>query len=234
MAPKLLAIAALALRATTVCPANPACPANNGCVNNISGVKFQIACGTDYYGGDLIRAETSTIGDCMQACAAAPLCVAASYVGNSCYMKQTLTGAQPNPNVVGIAITSKKTTITDQGKKPRKACPTNFACPTDNDCSFTSGSRTLVVTCSNDFYGFDYGSVWADNLQACTQACAADSKCEAASFAGGSGPGFCYLKSTMGPANVNENVNSLVPSSTATYLPQQLALQLEQCSKPVL
>lgn len=47
---------------------------------------------------------------------------------------------------VGIAIVSKKTTVTDEGKKPRKACPANFACPTDNDCAFTSGGRTLVLT----------------------------------------------------------------------------------------
>lgn len=59
MAPQLLALAALALRATTMCPVSPACPDNNGCVNNIKGVKFQVACGTDYYGGDLIRAEVS-------------------------------------------------------------------------------------------------------------------------------------------------------------------------------
>lgn len=59
MAPQLLALAALALRATTICPANPTCPANNGCINNINGVKFQVACGTDYYGGDLTRAEVS-------------------------------------------------------------------------------------------------------------------------------------------------------------------------------
>lgn len=59
MAPQLLALAALALRATTMCPADPTCPANSGCVTNIKGVKFQVACGTDYYGGDLIRAEVS-------------------------------------------------------------------------------------------------------------------------------------------------------------------------------
>ncbi|XP_014551078.1 hypothetical protein COCVIDRAFT_113851 [Bipolaris victoriae FI3] len=209
MAPQLLALAALALRATTMCPVSPACPDNNGCVNNIKGVKFQVACGTDYYGGDLIRAETSTIGECMQACATNTLCVAASYVGNSCYLKSTLTGAQSNSNVVGIAITSKKTTVTDEGKKPRKACPSNFACPTDNDCSFTSGGRTLVLTCSNDFYGFDYGNVFVENLQACTQACAADTNCEAASFNGGAGSGYCYLKNTMGPSNANSNVNSV-------------------------
>ncbi|EMD65264.1 hypothetical protein COCSADRAFT_35344 [Bipolaris sorokiniana ND90Pr] len=209
MAPQLLALAALALRATTMCPADPTCPANSGCVTNIKGVKFQVACGTDYYGGDLIRAETSTIGECMQACAAASLCVAASYVGNSCYMKKTLTAAISKSDSVGIAIISKKTTITDQGKKPRKACPVNFACPTDNDCAFTSGGRTLVLTCSNDFYGFDLRSLYVDSLEACTQACAADADCEAASFTGGAGSGQCYLKNTMGPSNVNDNVNSV-------------------------
>lgn len=61
MAPQLLALAALALRATTVCPADPTCPTNSGCVNNIKGVKFQVACGTDYYGGDLIRAEVISL-----------------------------------------------------------------------------------------------------------------------------------------------------------------------------
>lgn len=126
-------------------------------------------------------------------------------------------------NVVGIAITSKKTTVTDEGKKPRKACPANFACPTDNDCSFTSGGRTLVLTCSNDFYGFDYGNVFVENLQACTQACAADTNCEAASFNGGAGSGYCYLKNTMGPSNANSNVNCRFREFPSMNFPLTLA-----------
>ena len=61
-----------------------------------------------------------------------------------------------------------------------------------------------------DYYGGDFANQYAENLEACTQACAASTECVAASFVGGKGAGTCYLKSTRNNGDVNDNVNGIL------------------------
>ncbi|KAH6618431.1 hypothetical protein C7974DRAFT_474292 [Boeremia exigua] len=80
MAPALVQAAALALRASTIiCPASPQCPLNDGCLFSTNGVLLEVSCATDYYGGDLQLAPTSTLAGCMKACSSTNGCVAVSY-----------------------------------------------------------------------------------------------------------------------------------------------------------
>ena len=88
-----------------------------------------------------------------------------------------------------------------------QVCPASFTCPENNGCSYTDGSRTLTLSCGVDFYGGDFANQYAANLQACTQACAGDAQCVAASFVGGKGAGTCYLKSTKNGGSSNDNVD---------------------------
>jgi hypothetical protein len=62
MAPALLHVAALALRASTIvssCPALPTCPQDDKCTFGANNDVFQVSCGTDFYGGDLVLSQVS-------------------------------------------------------------------------------------------------------------------------------------------------------------------------------
>ncbi|KAI4649869.1 uncharacterized protein J4E79_009715 [Alternaria viburni] len=63
-------------------------------------------------------------------------------------------------------------------------------------------------SCGVDFYGGDFANQYAANLQACTQACAGDAQCVAASFVGGKRDGTCYLKSTKNGGSSNDGVDA--------------------------
>lgn len=72
---------------------------------------------------------------------------------------------------------------------------------------YTEDSRSLTLACSTDYYGGDLGSQYAASLSACTQACAENTQCVAASFVGGDGGGQCYLKDVANSPNTNDNVD---------------------------
>lgn len=115
-------------------------------------------------------------------------------------------------NVIGIAVTSRDTSTPTPGSG-QQTCPAGFGCPANNGCSYTAGSRTLVLSCGTDFYGGDYANQYAEGLEACTQACAADTQCAAASFVGGTGAGTCYLKGVKNGGSINDNVNGTLNKS---------------------
>ncbi|KAF2631446.1 hypothetical protein BU25DRAFT_407097 [Macroventuria anomochaeta] len=117
----------------------------------------------------------------------------------------------------------------------QQICPASFTCPENDGCSYTDSSRTLTLTCGVDFYGNDSDNQYSESLEACTQACATNTKCAAASFVGGKGAGPCYLKGTKNAASINDNGNvvyivtasvqssSIIPSSSATSSPSASA-----------
>jgi hypothetical protein len=75
--------------------------------------------------------------------------------------------------------------------------------------------KALTLTCGTDFYGGDLSSQYAGSLQECTQACASNADCVAASFTGGKGPGYCYLKSQKNGASNNDYVDGMSLSYSA-------------------
>jgi hypothetical protein len=113
-----------------------------------------------------------------------------------------------SPNVVGVAVISRdaSTTPAPTPNAPT-TCPASFTCPENNGCSYTDGSRTLTLACGIDFYGGDFTNQYAASLEACTQACADNAQCAAASFVGGKGAGRCYLKNTKNSGTENDGVD---------------------------
>lgn len=63
------------------------------------------------------------------------------------------------------------------------------------------------MSCGVDFYGGDIDNMYAESLEACTQFCAGNKDCAAASYVGGKGAGHCYLKGTKNGANANDGVD---------------------------
>lgn len=84
------------------------CPAFNNCIYpaGASGLRqkpFVIACGYDYYGGDMSYVAARDAAICLNACALQGNCVAISYVETTqtCYLKNNLQSGVTNPNVIG-------------------------------------------------------------------------------------------------------------------------------------
>jgi hypothetical protein len=124
-------------------------------------------------------------------------------------MRRYLLTELGSANVIGVAVSSREApTVTTPVSTPQ-TCPESFTCPDNDGCSYTDGSRTLVLSCAMDFYGGDFANQYAESLGACMQSCAANTECVAASFVGGKGAGTCYLKSTKNSGNINDSVNGL-------------------------
>ena len=113
-------------------------------------------------------------------------------------------------NVIGVAVISRDISTTPTpAPDASQVCHASFTCPENNGCSCTDGSRTLILSCGIDFYGGDFANQYAASLQACTQACAGDAQCVAASFVGGKRDGTCYLKSTKNGGSSNDGVDGM-------------------------
>lgn len=114
--------------------------------------------------------------------------------------------------MIGVAVTSGKASP-PVPNNDKQTCPASFSCPENNGCSYTDGIRTLVLSCGVDFYGGDYANQYANSLKACTQACASNTRCVAASFVGGKDAGTCYLKGTKKPGNIDYKINGKLSES---------------------
>ncbi|GAB7350627.1 hypothetical protein MBLNU459_g1190t1 [Dothideomycetes sp. NU459] len=89
--------------AATLCPSYD----NQIWVDPSSSNKYQINCGTDYYGGDLKMVYVSSLQACIAACATTAKCIDVSMSGQACYMKSTLTAAVSNSGVNAAKLVSQ-------------------------------------------------------------------------------------------------------------------------------
>ncbi|KAF2999426.1 hypothetical protein E8E13_007443 [Curvularia kusanoi] len=195
------------LRAVGPCPANPTCPQDDQCTIDyaVNGVTEQISCGTDMYGGDLRVVQAATLAICMRQCSISPGCVGAAYrTDNNCYLKDSLTRTEANPNVTAIRVTGGT-----PSQPPPALCPTGYSCPEDDGCSTTNGARTLKLQCGVDYYGGDLDNIPTNTIEACSQACLANPECVAASFVGGKLNGVCYMKRTKEAQTDTSSVDGL-------------------------
>ncbi|KAF3045633.1 hypothetical protein E8E12_010847 [Didymella heteroderae] len=193
------------------CPSSVICPENDGCTyfSFFQGfTRLQVNCGVDFYGGDYNIGRTSTLESCMQACAREQQCIGLSYVGLNCYLKNTSTSAEPNANVVGVTVVSRGAT---SANPVDVVCPDTYTCPDNDGCTFRNSDldRAFTLSCGVDYYGGDFAGTDAASLLDCSRVCAADERCVAASFAGGSGSGRCYLKDRNNGVSPNDFVDAI-------------------------
>ncbi|KAF2483092.1 hypothetical protein BDY17DRAFT_141246 [Neohortaea acidophila] len=81
----------------------------SGSYTDSDGVSYTVACGTDFYGGDLTHVEGASFESCFAACDNTSGCVAFSWVGQNgthvgpgdCYLKSTLEQGDSNSAVDG-------------------------------------------------------------------------------------------------------------------------------------
>lgn len=79
------------------------CPTYNGSVytDSTTGYKFQVACNTDFAGGDMGMTYVSSLAGCISACASTKGCVDVALSGVACYMKNTLNAGSTNSAIQG-------------------------------------------------------------------------------------------------------------------------------------
>lgn len=118
-----------------------------------------------------------------------------------------LTDSTASDNVIGVALIEAAASTPSTSSAP-STCPATYTCPENNGCIVRgSNNRAFTLACNNDFYGGDFRNFYASSYQACTQTCADDVDCIAASYVGGTGAGTCYLKSKNNGPSINDNVD---------------------------
>jgi hypothetical protein len=113
-------------------------------------------------------------------------------------------------NVIGVSVITRESTGASTPATPQM-CPSSYTCPENDGCTFKGADlRHFTLSCGVDFYGGDLSGQYAQSYQACTQACADNADCVAASFTGSKGDGDCYLKSKNNGGTINSNVNGIL------------------------
>ena len=113
------------------------CPVDNGTNVTVGADTFQLACATDFAGGDMAVSDAASVYDCAAACSNTTGCIASSWIPGSptgpCYMKGALGAALPNSNVWGLKKLNAVTTHT---------------CPADNGANITVGAAVFSLQCN--------------------------------------------------------------------------------------
>lgn len=174
---------------------------------------YQISCSTDFPGGDLSNAPSSSFSGCAAQCDALPGCLGFSYVGGNnagvCYFKSSQTGASANPGV-------------SSGFRPTPVTPSNSVTTTTRSSTTTAPASTATgscdavannppagysVSCRTDRPGGDLSNAQSSTFAGCVPLCNALAGCIGFAYVGGSNAGNCYFKSALNNAQSNSNVD---------------------------
>lgn len=128
-----------------------------------SGTTYDVLCGKDYYGGDLRSLQTSTFGDCLNACNTETACVTVAYRDNNCYLKSMVTSAQSDVNVWSAKKSGAKS-LSCAGKE-------------SDGTTYTASKGQFKIICGQEYFGGDLTSQTTTSFEACIEACAANSLC---------------------------------------------------------
>ncbi|KAF3006711.1 hypothetical protein E8E13_009234 [Curvularia kusanoi] len=108
------------------------CPASNGQTPSIaSGGTYEIACGTDYGGGDFKSLDVESFDLCLKACDDNEACQAVAYVAPSCYLKNVVNPGSAVAYVWGATV--------------KKAAKDAFVFPTIADQPLEAGATESVM-----------------------------------------------------------------------------------------
>ena len=159
-----------------------------------SGAQFTIACGTDYYGGDMGLVQTETFTQCLDACASATGCVDVAYNGNFCYLKNKINEARSDSNVWGAKLVNAPI-----GPASDLTCENGHS----DGKTFTAPSGTqFTIECGVDYYGGDLSSQYAETFDDCVKTCDSTSGCIDVAYSNK----FCYLKNFVTAPRSDANV----------------------------
>ncbi|XPS97036.1 hypothetical protein M3J09_006279 [Ascochyta lentis] len=223
--------AAASPSSTGAAGANVACPGDDGKKFTTSAGIFVIECYIDRNNNDVGPASSNptSYAGCMNACAATTGCQAVSYVPNGpCYLKNGIGAANTNNGVWGArlsttvsssgaasssvavssssavtASSSARTTGTTTSTGP--AATSSVVCPGSDGQTITTSGDTFLVECDVDRSGNDMADspVYPGSYESCVAVCARRTGCVDVSYIP-NGP--CYLKSSIGRANLNTGI----------------------------
>lgn len=232
---------------TSAAPSQPVSSGSCAAIgNNATFGGYRISCNTDFPGGDLSNAPSSSFAGCAAQCDRLAGCLGFSYVGGQsagiCYFKSSQTGGSPNPNVDSgfrpSPVTPPNMTTTTAQTSPvttpvvsstsATTPATSAPAPTStNSCDALANSPPVgyTVSCRTDRPGGDLSNAPASSFAMCVSQCNTLSGCVGFAYVGGSGPGVCYFKSSLTNGSANSNVdfaaknNVAPPTTTRTSAP---------------
>ncbi|KAJ4298332.1 hypothetical protein N0V88_003357 [Collariella sp. IMI 366227] len=171
--------------------------ASDGKIFQATTNSFEITCGKDYAGGDLLGTSAASFEECIQACDSNAECLNVAYIHGACYLKKEQNPAVDNTAVWGAIRKSTATaTTTTATTSSAISTPTKGPLSCENNASnrvkFTSAKGGLYqVLCGVDFGGNDLAATTAASFEDCIAACDENKECVDVSFVAPS----CYLKS---------------------------------------
>ncbi|KAK4203480.1 hypothetical protein QBC40DRAFT_317296, partial [Triangularia verruculosa] len=156
-----------------------------------AGSIYQIACGQEYYGGDLGFYHVQTFAECIKACDRLPGCVDVSYVhsGGGCWAKSTVTTLVAAPHVWTAELIEK-------GSEDWCAPLDCTNGQSDGEEYETEDGRLYEILCGQDFGGGDIpgAAKGVSFFEDCLRHCDEVAGCVAVAFSNGQ----CYPKSQAG------------------------------------
>ncbi|KAK3069455.1 hypothetical protein LTR53_012187 [Teratosphaeriaceae sp. CCFEE 6253] len=171
------------------------CPAADGATvtNATAGISFTIECGVDRYDNDIGLVYTSTLDQCIAACAGNAECVDVSWIpgkSGSCYLKNGVGQAYANKGI--WAARAASTTRSFALNCPSSA-GTTYADP-------TVPGRSYAIECDTDHYGADFTTnpTYVSSLTGCIAECDKKTGCQGVVLSGSA----CYLKTGITAASV--------------------------------
>lgn len=167
---------------------------DNGKIFEGTNYNFEITCGIDYAGGDLLGTSADSFEACMKACDANPACVNVAYAAPGCYLKGEQKPAVNNAAVWG-AIRKPKTGSTNPDPETTPNAPAGpLSCVNKANHGVRYGvpnGGLYQVLCGVDYGGNDLDATATESFEACIAACDKNEKCVDVSFVAPS----CYMKS---------------------------------------
>jgi len=163
---------------------------------------------------------------CFAACDKDSRCTAFAFLGGdgpgNCYLKNNI-GPTPNmtPSDADAAYIASRGHYTTSSQRSSTSSsnssnPSGTTSPTngksckaiDNDLEYTdSAGRKYSIECGTDHNGGDLDHKNSDSFSGCFTICDQTPDCVGFAYVGGSGPGVCYLKSSITAAESNPAVD---------------------------
>lgn len=142
--------------------------ASNGDIYKATNDEFEITCGKDYAGGDLLGLSAASFEECIEACDSNAQCVNVAYIHGACYLKK-----EQKPAVDSAAVWGA---VRKAGATPEAplSCEGNLS----HLVKYTSAKNGLYqIMCGVDFGGNDLTATTTATFEECIAACDENTEC---------------------------------------------------------